>query len=615
MGYFNQGNSSKINQLSSSLADSATNTKGLGAQGDGIFNNSAIFAGMNAMVKYLIPAGVYYVTQNTTISNAPSIQFAPGAIIKPASGIKLTINAHIVDTMHQIFDVSAGGLIGGLRKNDFVRPEWFGAKGDYDLASDTGTNDSIAFQATVDTIEREILPCLKLSGSRYLFGATVIIRKGGWTLKGVNGVSRPSSTTLLNAFITGVSGLDCLFDYGNNTSVIATNHFEVNGVNLYGQNRVSKLIRYSESGNGPHRGFNVLGSVFGGFTLAGIYFDSTITVSTLCSMVNIEGTYFYGKDYTCYAVYANKPIWGFRFVNNQSEQTAKIYGKINGSVTITDNMLEGQQNTVFIDAGLAQIVIERNYFEANSGDYVIKCATTNPSSSVTVRDNYGINMSSKTNIVTDTQGIVTIRDTFGSSGTNNKFSSNNIHLSSIFKNDEIYMEPTLYPNSSIFRELVENYNYKETYITGATVTKIPVPGTTISVSTPIGSRTVKETSGNSGYYVLNEAVLAGDYVVFNVLLKYKLLAQINVSPLLSVFNSDFSKELTGTISALGTTNYGKFALVTFVGKLSDPTSKLNFLVTANNGLSGGNVDVVQYGEAKVYHLTGVSNFYVSPSIK
>src|SRR5437762_2602521 len=81
----------------------------------------------------------------------------------------------------------------------------------------------------------------------------------------------------------------------------------------------------------------------------------------------------YGKDTNSYAVYANKPIWGFRFVNNQSEQVSRIGGKINGTVTITDNMLEGNLNTIFIDAGLAQILIERNYFEANAGDYVIKC--------------------------------------------------------------------------------------------------------------------------------------------------------------------------------------------------------------------------------------------------
>lgn len=356
------------------------------------------------------------IKSSLTIPSNVSLEFHGQGKFVIAAGNNLTIDGYIIDTLNKIFDIPLNGsnelaFVKGLRKNDFIRPEWFGALGNYNTGSDTGNNDSTAFQIAINTIERENLNSLQITSSRYYFEKTVIIRDGGWMLKGPNGVHRPEGN-LYNGYITGKSGLDSLIDYGNNSSTVITNHFSIEGVNFYGKNgTIKKGIRYSESGEGPHRGFHVIACTFGSFQRA-ISFESTNPVSIHCATVNIESSYIRGVTGNSYAVYASVPIYGFRFVNNQSEQGGRIGGKISGPVTITDNMLEGQNDTIFIDSGLSNIYIQNNYFEANSGSYVIKCTATNPYSSLIIKNNYGSNLKATKNIVYSNFTVTEIKGNF-----------------------------------------------------------------------------------------------------------------------------------------------------------------------------------------------------------
>jgi hypothetical protein len=77
--------------------------------------------------------------------NRKGLNFAPGAILKPAAGVTITINAPIKAGAYRIFDTSAGGAI-VLGERAAVRcwPEWWGAE------PDTTADQSVYVQKAVD---------------------------------------------------------------------------------------------------------------------------------------------------------------------------------------------------------------------------------------------------------------------------------------------------------------------------------------------------------------------------------------------------------------------------------------------------------------------------------
>lgn len=118
----------------------------IGAVGDGATDNHAALVSANSIGQSLYFApGVYAVASNLTLT-VPCI-FDLGAILKPANGVTITINAPVDAGPWQIFNESLGGVISGL-----IRPvnasgrmyfEWWGAKGD------NATDDTVPIQATL----------------------------------------------------------------------------------------------------------------------------------------------------------------------------------------------------------------------------------------------------------------------------------------------------------------------------------------------------------------------------------------------------------------------------------------------------------------------------------
>lgn len=109
---------------------------------DGVTNDRPGWVGLDASKAYDVPPGTSLISTSATIT-AKALRFGGGALIKPASGAVITINADIIAGLHQIFDLSAGGtvLLTGVRE---VFPQWWGATG-------LGViNDSPALQNTFD---------------------------------------------------------------------------------------------------------------------------------------------------------------------------------------------------------------------------------------------------------------------------------------------------------------------------------------------------------------------------------------------------------------------------------------------------------------------------------
>src|SRR5574337_265177 len=188
-----------------------------GAVDDGSTNNATFLANCPA-TDLLVPPGTYLVNSNTTI--VANLRFAAGAILKPASGVTITLSASFSAPLAQIFAISAGGVVVLNRDNGIAYPQWWGARGD------GPTDDTAAIQACVKT-SRNIYFVANSGSAYYKITAAIAVNAG-------TRISGPSSS--LSATL-GVWGCDA-FVIGNGT---ANSGNSVIIENL-------QLINYSNSG-------------------------------------------------------------------------------------------------------------------------------------------------------------------------------------------------------------------------------------------------------------------------------------------------------------------------------------------------------------------------------
>src|SRR5574337_1548416 len=132
-----------------------------GAVGDGATNNATFLANCPA-TDLLVPPGTYLVNSNTTI--AANLRFAARAILKPASGVTITLSASFSAAPAQIFDQSAGGVVVLPQAMAEVYPEWWGAKGD------GSTDNSSALQAAITQGQVGI----RIGSGQYKFGTQLV---------------------------------------------------------------------------------------------------------------------------------------------------------------------------------------------------------------------------------------------------------------------------------------------------------------------------------------------------------------------------------------------------------------------------------------------------------
>lgn len=80
--------------------------------------------------------GTYRVNSNITI--ASPLWMDHGAILKPASGVTVTINGAFDGTLSKHFDLSLGGLVAFTGMIESIYPQWWG------MVADSGTTDNYA---------------------------------------------------------------------------------------------------------------------------------------------------------------------------------------------------------------------------------------------------------------------------------------------------------------------------------------------------------------------------------------------------------------------------------------------------------------------------------------
>lgn len=201
-----------------------------------------------------------------------------------------------------------------------------------------------------------------------------------------------------NGFLLVGSTASHAIDFGNQrTSGNPADGFSCSNVGIKQMGGVATKtkdgIRFTSKTDGPDRGGVLRELSMTGLNRA-IYIPHP-GVSTAYATMIVDGCCLSNNNY---AMFAEGNVLGLRFTGNQAEQNTlgAIHGTFNGAINISDNMLEGQPNCINIVSSpvygsRSKLVVERNYFEAMSGDYVINYACSSSDSSVTVSDNYYFN--------------------------------------------------------------------------------------------------------------------------------------------------------------------------------------------------------------------------------
>lgn len=124
-----------------------------GATGNGTTDDRAAFVAADAASGTIyVPEGTYRIASNLTLTS--DIRFEQGAVLKPDSGVVVTLNGGLDARAVRIFDVAYNTTthqpLGNVVPNkvDQLLPQWWGAKGDWSSTNATA-DDSPAIQAAL----------------------------------------------------------------------------------------------------------------------------------------------------------------------------------------------------------------------------------------------------------------------------------------------------------------------------------------------------------------------------------------------------------------------------------------------------------------------------------
>lgn len=128
----NNGFSGSQSEWLASLRGTGLDLKDFGPAGDGATDDRAVFvaadtAAQAAGLVIMVRPGTYRIDSNLTITSP--VTLAPGARIKPASGVEVAFSGGITtDGLYQVFDQSLGGTCVPLRVA-YLHPGWWGPTG------------------------------------------------------------------------------------------------------------------------------------------------------------------------------------------------------------------------------------------------------------------------------------------------------------------------------------------------------------------------------------------------------------------------------------------------------------------------------------------------------
>jgi len=175
--------------------------RAFGAVGDGVTDDTAAIDAADAAASasgILVPPGTYALASNLTITSP--ITFLPGAKLRPASGVTVTISGQVLaGPYQQIFDISAGGtarITSRGATETFVT--WWGAIGN------GSTDDTTEFQAAINntwnvTGDTGSQAKLRVPKGAYLISSPLIIGKNT-TIDGDGGANFSTQIVVSSAF-------------------------------------------------------------------------------------------------------------------------------------------------------------------------------------------------------------------------------------------------------------------------------------------------------------------------------------------------------------------------------------------------------------------------------
>lgn len=309
---------------------------------------------------------------------SPTITYPKGARIMLANGdtVISTVDGNTTDP-----NVSMTKWV--YSKYTIENVKFWGAKGD------GVTDDAPAFQACIDAAiarksKRIFIPFD--NSERYRFGSTVNIPASGFTLKGNRTPSYHLNTEGVG-YIFGDATVTALFNYGVGGNY-PSNQLLVSGLagnGLWDAPRTQNFIRMNQNNNGPHRGVLFTDTSAQGFNNV-FHIEPTNTTFIGAATVVLEsGCCFTGNENTAYST---SRVFGFAMNSIQSEAGGRVSGKFDGGVSFRDNMLEGQSNPIDINSNQPSLIVENNYFEGISGDFITRLRGTNGNALFTERPNY-----------------------------------------------------------------------------------------------------------------------------------------------------------------------------------------------------------------------------------
>ena len=519
------------------------------------------------------------------------LALANGDIVK--STIDGNTNDPNVDMTGWVLDNAASQIIDASGKTQqFVNDELI-AITRYGNVDKTGNADaSSGIQSIVDAIEdsNTKTPYYYFptdGGVTYRLDSPIYFRRGALY---VFGFHAPNYTSQDRKGWFEVNNTQAGFDIGASANTFFGDGWAFSGLGFKQSTNIAANtadgIRLTSARNSPDRGYT-----FEKITC--LLFNRGMYVAANANYV--AGTMVIEKSNLSknnYGLYCDQKVEGLRFVGNQCEQN-KIGGlKIKGAggITITDNMLEGQPNTIEIDGKSngqgTQVEIKRNYFEANVGDYLISYKDTSyGKGSLEISNNQIADLGKYANgdiVPTDFCRIY-----------NNQFD-----YPYTIANREPYPisfmdDATVLPNSDLIGKLNSYFIQKGfngnngskiysndilRFANDPTYKQLEALGRT--VETPFGFCTAPnadDTFFDIGTYT------AGDVVSVNILLKTEFTASLQSGMSFQVLDSTKTRIIVNMVSAVVTQAINKqYILGTFTFKVPSNQSTLFFRVRNSN---------------------------------
>lgn len=466
------------------------------------------------------------------------------------------------------------------------------------LTGNPQLNYSDAFQAAVDDAIANGSHSIFIPfdrGEIYNLDKTVNLNASGFELKG-NRAPTYFRQTNRRGYIRANSDVIDFFNYNNGAEagVYLSNQLTVDGIAGIGRfGRTQNFLRHDTDNNGPHRGVLFTNSSF-------VEFDGVLPIVTRTagyigagSVVFENGCVIQGCNY---ASKANSRSFNIRVAGIQSEQGAKWQGWFDGGMTFVDNMLEGQQVPIDIQTSGGVLDVKNNYFEAHTGDAIVKFS----GSAAAATFNHHMNYFAHTDNVIDVyrlSGVMSIN-------------SNNVYNSILNRSSQItclglttalnsISDGMLYVGTTSLTDGLRGYfSPKLLNQAPASAVSTNIIGTT-KVQTPYGVNHLAHTfTGTSSYITLSKSFAAGDVIVACALVK----VTGGDSPVMRLVNQDNAS--CGSLAQYGIpiANDGQWQIAVVAGyaPVAGTSAKINFTTTSGMTIAAVGVDVVPQSKFQTF---------------